>query len=135
MPHPNVTKWSRLALFGAAAMTVVLSCNENLPTGPDAFAARLEITVKSDTIIVGDSSKAQARAIGPNNVLISDLTFDWTTSSAATLGLASSDEASARTRTLVAIKPGQSVVTPPGAVSDSWPDETGMFGSELFADA
>ena len=104
-------RWSRLALFGVGTLTVLLSCDEHLPSGPDAFTARLEIGVTSDTIIVGDSSKAQARAIGPNNVLISDLTYTWQTSSAATLGLASSDQANGRTRTLVAIKPGQSVVT------------------------
>jgi hypothetical protein len=98
-------------MFAVATLTVLLSCNENLPTGPDAFSARLEIGVTSDTIIVGDSSKAQARAIGPNNVVISGLTFNWTSSSATTLGLASSDEANGRTRTLVAVKPGQSVVT------------------------
>src|SRR4051812_1392598 len=108
MLRSNMT---RLALFGAATLTVLVSCNENLPTGPDTFAARLEIGVTSDTIVVGDSSKAQARAVGQNNVLISGLNFNWTTSSAATLGLASSDEASARTRTLIAVKPGLSLVT------------------------
>src|SRR6476659_8144294 len=111
MRRPNLIRFSRPALFAAATLTVLLSCDENLPTGPDEFAARLEIGVTSDTIIVGDSSKAQARAIGPNNVLISDLTFNWTTSSATTLGLASSDPATGRTRTLVALKPGLSAVT------------------------
>jgi hypothetical protein len=111
MHHRQLLRWSRPAMFAAATLAVLLSCEENLPTGPDAFTARLEIGVTSDTIVVGDSSKAQARAVGPNGVLISDLTFSWTTSNGATLGLASSDEASARTRTLVAIKPGQSVVT------------------------
>ena len=104
-------KTLRSALVAATTLTVVVSCDENLPTGPDAFAARLEIGVTSDTIIVGDSSKAQARAIGPNNVLISDLTFSWTSSSATTLGLASTDPATGRTRTLVALKPGLSAVT------------------------
>ena len=108
---PNVIRWLRPAVLSATVLTVLLSCDENLPSGPDAFNVRLEIGVTSDTIIVGDSSKAQARAIGPNNVLISNLTFNWQSSVPATLGLAASDEAAARTRTLVAIKPGQSVVT------------------------
>ena len=111
MRRPNLIGFSRPALVAAATLTVLLSCEENLPTGPDAFVARLEIGVTSDTIIVGDSSKAQARAIGPNGVLISGLTFNWATASSAILGLAASDAAEARTRTLVAIKPGQSVVT------------------------
>ena len=107
----NVIRWSRPTLLVAATLTVLLSCNENLPSGPDAFPARLEIGVTSDTIVVGDSSKAQARAIGPNGVLVSGLSFNWTTSSSATLGLASSDSANARTRTLVGVKAGQSVIT------------------------
>ncbi len=110
MPR-NVIRLSRPAMFAAAAVTVLLSCDENLPSGPDAFSARLEIGVVSDTIVVGDSGKAQARAIGPNGVLVSGLTFNWTTSSSATLGLASSDSASARTRTLVGVRAGQSVLT------------------------
>ena len=111
MRRSQVIRLGRPALFAAATLTVLFSCTENLPTGPDAFAARLEIGVTSDTIIVGDSSKAQARAIGPNNVLISDLNFNWTTSSSATLALGSADAAPGRTRTLVAVKPGLSVVT------------------------
>ena len=111
MRRPNLIRISRPALFAAATLTVLLSCDENLPSGPDAFAVRLEIGVTSDTIIAGDSSKAQARAIGPNGGLISDLTFNWTTSSPATLALASSDQPAGRTRTLIAVKPGQSVVT------------------------
>src|SRR5689334_347386 len=111
MPRSDVNRWLRPAMVPVACLAVLLSCDENLPTGPDAFAARLEIGVTSDTIIVGDSSKAQARALGPSNVLISGLTFNWTSSSPATLGLASSDDAAARTRTLVAVRAGQSVLT------------------------
>ena len=111
MRRSSVIRWGRPAVFAAATLTVLLSCDENLPSGPDAFTARLEIGVTSDTIVVGDSSKAQARAIGPNNVLISDLKFNWTTSSSATLGLGSADDASGHTRTLVAVKPGLSSVT------------------------
>jgi len=107
----NMIRWSRAATLAAATLSVLLSCDENLPSGPDTFSARLEIGVTSDTIVVGDSSKAQARAIGPNGGLISGLTFNWATSSSATLGLASSDPANARTRTLVGVKAGQSVVT------------------------
>src|SRR6476620_382242 len=98
MRRPNLIRFSRPALFAAATLTVLLSCEENLPSGPDAFTARLEIGVTSDTIVVGDSSKAQARAIGPNGVLISDLTFNWTTGTSSIIGLASSDAAAARTR-------------------------------------
>ena len=111
MRRSQTIRMGRPALFAAAALTVLLSCDENLPTGPDAFAARLEIGVTSDTIIVGDSSKAQARAIGPNNVLISDLTFNWTTSSSTILALGSADAAAGRTRTLVAVKAGLSNLT------------------------
>lgn len=107
----HMTRWSRQAMLAAAALSILLSCDENLPSGPDTFSARLEIAVTSDTIVVGDSSKAQARAIGPNGGLISGLTFSWTTSSSTTLGLASSDPANARTRTLVGVKAGQSIVT------------------------
>ena len=111
MRRLNVTGWSRPAMFVAVALTVLVSCEENLPTGPDTFSARLEIGVTSDTIVVGDSSKVQARAIGPSGVLISDLTFNWTSSSAGTLGLASSDSANGRTRTLIGVKAGQAVIT------------------------
>src|SRR5262245_40866596 len=111
MSRISMTRWSRPTIFAAATLTVLLSCDENLPSGPDTFAARLEICVTSDTIIVGDSSKAQARAIGPNGGVISDLTFSWTTSSPAILSLASSDQATGRTRTLIGVKAGPSTVT------------------------
>ena len=111
MRRPNVIGWSRPAMFVAVALTVLVSCDENLPTGPDSFAAHLEIGVTSDTIVVGDSSKVQARAFGPSGVLISDLTFNWTSSSTGTLGLASADPANGHTRTLIGVKPGQAVIT------------------------
>ena len=111
MRRSRTIRLGRPALFAAAALTILLSCEENLPTGPDAFAAKLEIGVTSDTIIVGDSSKAQARAIGTNSVLISDLTFNWTTSSSTILALGSADAAAGRTRTLVAVRPGLSNLT------------------------
>jgi hypothetical protein len=111
MRRSPLIRWSRPALFAAATLAVLLSCDENLPSGPDTFAVRLEIGSASDTLVVGDSSKVQARAIGPNGGLITNLTFAWTSSNTTALGLAASDAANGQTRTLVAIKPGVSVVT------------------------
>jgi hypothetical protein len=45
-----------------ASLFTALSCSENLPNGPNTFAATIKIVVPHDTLVVGDSSSAQAIA-------------------------------------------------------------------------
>ncbi len=75
--------------LAGAAMFVALSCNENLPTGPQTFAAQLSITVSHDTFVVGDSSVAQAQAIDAAGNRIQSLTFTWSSTDSGVVGLAS----------------------------------------------
>ena len=106
----------------AAAVFVGSSCTENLPSGPTTFAASIRIVVPHDTVVVGDSSAAQAQALDTDGHAIQGLTFTWATADATILDFAtppavaasttnSDDATSGRTHTMVGKKPGRSVVT------------------------
>ena len=71
--------------FVAAAM--IASCSENLPSGPERFVAQLKIVVPHDTLVVGDSSTAQAQAFDEAGFQVSGLTFAWTSANSGILGL------------------------------------------------
>src|SRR4051794_29572453 len=99
-----------------ALLLVALSCDENLPSGPNTFAGRIQIVVPHDTVVVGDSSAAQAQAFDAQGRAIQNLTFDWKSADATILGFATpatgnDDALNGRTRSFVGLKPGQSVVT------------------------
>jgi hypothetical protein len=106
---------TRIALLAVAPLFVAASCNENLPSGPNTFGATIKISVAHDTLVVGDSSVAQAVATDDNGRTIQALTYTWTSADGTIIGLAdpgSNAEATAgRTRTLVGKKTGHSVVT------------------------
>ncbi|HTI64741.1 MAG TPA: invasin domain 3-containing protein [Gemmatimonadaceae bacterium] len=110
---------SRGATAGLVSLVIaglVVSCSENLPSGPEQFVAQLKIVVPHDTLIVGDSSTAQAQAFDEAGFQVSGLTFNWASASTAILGLASpssgtADASSGRTQVFIGSKPGQSVVT------------------------
>jgi hypothetical protein len=92
------------------------SCTENLPQGPGTFAATVKIVVPHDTVVVGDSSSAQAQALDGSGNVIQGLTFKWTSAdeSAVALGAAATsndDAVKGRTQTFIAKKPGRAVVT------------------------
>lgn len=104
------------AVLGFAVAGMVVSCSENLPSGPEQFVAQLEITVPHDTLVVGDSSTAQAQALDDAGFQVSGLTFTWTSANTGVLGLvgggsASPELSSGRTQIFTGNKPGQSVVT------------------------
>ena len=94
-----------------AAAIVALSCNENLPSGPETFAAQLKIVVSHDTLVVGDSNAAQAQALDASGNQIQSLAFTWSSSDNGIVGLASPDTSSGRTRRLVGQKTGHAVVS------------------------
>ena len=97
-----------------AALGMVVSCTENLPTGPDNFGVQLSIVVPHDTLVVGDSSVAQARATDGSGHQIQSLSFVWGSADSATLGLAfgsTADGTSGRQRIFVGRKTGRSSVS------------------------
>lgn len=97
-----------------SALVAVVSCTENLPTGPDNFGVQLAIVVPRDTMVVGDSSVAQARATDNGGHQIQSLSFVWASADSATVGLAfasTTDGASGRQRIFVGRKPGRSGVS------------------------
>lgn len=105
-----------VASFSLGAAAIIVSCSENLPSGPERFVAQLKIEVPHDTLVVGDSSTAQAQAFDEAGFAVSGLMFSWTSADNSILGTAapssgSADAASGRTRTFIGNKPGQSVVT------------------------
>src|SRR5690348_8013677 len=102
------------------ALVAAVACTENLPTGPSSFSAQLSIVLAHDTLVVGDSSVAQARATDGNGRQISSLSFTWSSADSATLGLAAASTAdgqAGRQRIFVGRKTGRSGVSL--ALSDS----------------
>jgi len=108
------TRWSRLALAAVAPLFFALSCTENLPNGPNTFAATIKITVPHDTLVVGDSSAAQAVATDDNGRVIQSLSFNWTSADSTIVGFAApstGDATAGRTRSLIGRRTGRAVVT------------------------
>jgi hypothetical protein len=110
-----IARSTRIALLAGAPLFLAVSCNENLPSGPNTFGATIKINVTHDTLVVGDSSVAQAVATDDNGRTIQSLTYTWTTADGTIVGLAdpgsSADATAGRTRTLVGKKTGHSIVT------------------------
>ena len=108
---------SRRALAAFAALVVVTtSCDENLPIGPSTFPTTLKIAVPHDTVVIGDSTAAQAQALDAQGHVVTGLTFKWTSADASILGLGApapnnDDAAAGRSQTFLGKKAGRSVVT------------------------
>jgi hypothetical protein len=107
---------SRRSLWFAAALLVGSSCTENLPSGPDTFGASIKILVAHDTVVVGDSSAAQAQALDTQGHAIQGLKFNWTSAAPTILDFATpatenAEVTAGRARTLVGKFPGRSLVT------------------------
>ena len=99
-----------------ASLFVVVSCDENLPNGPDRFPAQLKIVVPRDTIVVGDSNPAEAQAIDANGRLVTGLSFKWTSNNNNVVGLGvppttDADAVAGRTNSLISVRAGQATVT------------------------
>jgi hypothetical protein len=106
-----------LAASAGALTWIASSCSEGLPSGPETFASTtLRIVVAHDTIVVGDSSTAQAEARDAAGGLIQGLSFTWASSDPTVVGLAgssvtSADVTSGRVQRLVGKHTGRSNVT------------------------
>jgi hypothetical protein len=114
--HAAAARRNRATLLAVASLFAAVSCEENLPNGPDRFPAQLRIVVPRDTIVVGDSTAAQAQAIDANGHVISGLTFKWASSNNNVVGLGippatDVDAVAGRTNSLISIRPGQATVT------------------------
>ncbi len=112
--RPSRVRQSRLPLAIVPLVLVGLSCSENLPNGPNTFAATLQIVVPRDTLVVGDSSTAQARATDAAGHVIQSLSFTWAAADNAVLGVAapSTDDGSAgRSTLLIGRRGGRSALT------------------------
>lgn len=101
----------RVALVAVASVVAALSCKENLPSGPNTFAAQLAIVVPRDTLVVGDSTVALAQATDAAGHVILGLTFNWTATDTAVVGFASPDTSAGRRRSMVGRRAGRSLVT------------------------
>ncbi len=103
----------RLAPLLGATLFAVLSCNENLPSGPATFPAQLRIAVSHDTLVVGDTNVAVAQALDGSGNQIQGLSFTWTSADSGTVGLVSAnpDTSSGRTRRLFGQKTGHVAVS------------------------
>src|SRR6266550_680946 len=94
--HSTVsTRWTRLALAAVAPLFFALSCTENLPNGPNTFGATIKISVPHDTLVVGDSSVAQAVATDANGRTIQSLFFTWTSADPTIVAIANPAAAAA----------------------------------------
>ena len=104
------------SLCFAAAILVGASCTENLPNGPDTFGATIKILVAHDTIVVGDSSTAQAQTLDASGRVIQALKYTWTSAAPTIVDFATPateniEVTEGRTKTMVAKFPGRSLVT------------------------
>jgi hypothetical protein len=98
----------------SAVAFVAMSCAENLPNGPQTFLAQLKIVVPHDTLVVGDSSAAQAQALDASGNRIQSLAFSWASADSGIVGLAtpaSPDTSAGRIRRFVGQRIGRSNVT------------------------
>ena len=104
----------RLLPLLCAGFFVAASCTENLPNGPETFPAQLRIAVAHDTLVVGDSSVAQAQAFDASGHQILALTFTWIFADSSVVGFAfpgSPDTSEGRTRRLIGEKTGRTGVS------------------------
>jgi hypothetical protein len=104
----------RAVPLACAALFVVLSCNENLPSGPATFAAQLRIAVSHDTLVVGDTNVAVAQALDASGHQIESLAFAWTSADSSTVGLSAlgtPDTSNGRSRRLIGQKTGRAGVS------------------------
>lgn len=109
--RPVAPRARRTALT-LAAVAAALSCTENLPTGPSTFGAVLRIVVPHDTIVVGDSSAAQAQALDGQGRVIQSLSFAWSSADSGVVSLAiPAADTAGHARTLIGRQPGRANVT------------------------
>lgn len=98
-----------------ASVAIIAGCTENLPTGPAVFAnTTLRYLTAHDTIVVGDTALATARASDAVGNQVQGLTFGWSSSDSNVVGLVSptsDDGAAGRVKSLVGKKTGTSVVS------------------------
>ena len=99
MPTTRTIQSRRALAVFASLVVVTTSCDENLPSGPATFGTTLKIVVPHDTVVIGDSSSAQAQAVDAEGHVIQGLTFKWTSADATVLALgnpaSNSDDAKA----------------------------------------
>src|ERR1700741_2748753 len=96
------------ALATIASLLFAVSCDENLPSGPNTFAGALRIVVPRDTLVVGDSSQASAEATDAQGRRIQDLEFTWTSADANVLGVVNpaAGDTSGRAKVFIGRRPG-----------------------------
>jgi hypothetical protein len=93
-----------------------MSCDENLPVGPNIFNATLQIVATRDTVVVGDSNMLQARATDGSGRVIQGLKYTWTSADTNLLSLVKPnvvdvEAVAGRKQVLVGKRPGVSRVT------------------------
>ena len=135
--HFGTSSGARAAAAALVALGALSSCNENLPSGPSTFAASLSIVAR-DTIVIGDTSVARAVATDAQGHQIEALSFTWTSTDSATVGLAPvssspPDTSQGREETLSARRPGRTTVSvslsdPRFTTSGGSRSETGVVG-------
>jgi hypothetical protein len=105
-----------LAASAIALAATVMSCDENLPAGPNTFNVTLQIVAARDTVVVGDSNVLQGRASDGSGRVIQGLKFTWTSADTNLLSLAKPnvvdvEAVTGRKQVLVGKRPGLSRVT------------------------
>ena len=116
MPTTTGNRSRRILAVFTGLVVLTTSCDENLPSGPATFPTTLKIVVPHDTVVIGDSSAAQAQAVDAEGRVVQGLTFKWTSADPTILAIGtpapnSSDAAAGRSQMLLGKKAGRSVVT------------------------
>jgi hypothetical protein len=107
---------ARLGLALLASAVVVVSCDENLPSGPNTFSVTQAIVSTGDTLVINQSRLVDAKVTDPQGNVINGLFFAWTSADSNIVAVRQPSrvpppDSGARTMELVAKRPGRSIVT------------------------
>ncbi len=105
-------KRARLGLVLLASAFVVVSCDENLPSGPNTFTVTQAIVSTGDTLVINQTRVVDARVTDAQGNVINGLRYGWASADTNIIGLTiPGTDSTAGQRRLVAKRPGQSIVT------------------------
>ena len=106
-------KRAPLGLALIAAAFVVVSCDENLPSGPNTFTVTQTIVSTGDTLVINQARLVDAKVTDAQGNVINGLHYRWASADTNIIGLTipAGIDSTGGQRRLVAKRPGRSIVT------------------------
>lgn len=105
-------KRAHLGLALIASAFVVISCDENLPSGPNTFNVTQVIVSTGDTLVINQTRLVDAKVTDAQGNVINGLHYAWASGDTNIIGLTiPAGDSTGGQRRLVAKRPGRSIVT------------------------